>query len=144
MNIPLKDKDGNILDYAIVSEEDYERVSKYKWNLYQKINKKTNHILKYSHGYIDKNNQSMPLHHFILGKPRSKDEVVDHIDHNGLNNQSNNLRYATKSQNAQNKTSNKNGKTSQYIGVSLNSYANVNNWRVGCQKKIIGNFEIEN
>lgn len=143
MNIPLRDKDGNIRLYAIVSEEDYEKVNQYKWSLHQYINENTGKIINYAQGYINQNIPIIRLHHFIHGKPRSKDEVVDHIDRNGLNNCRENLRYATKSQNAQNRTSNKTDKTSQYIGVSFNSYANVNNWRAGCQQKFLGNFKDE-
>ena len=32
MNIPLRNKDKDIVDYAIVSPNDYEKVNEYKWN----------------------------------------------------------------------------------------------------------------
>lgn len=32
MNIPCKNKEGEIINYTIVSIEDYEQVSKYKWH----------------------------------------------------------------------------------------------------------------
>ena len=134
MNIPLyKSK-----DYAIVSKEDYENVMQYKWNLYINAGNK-----KYVKGYIDKNNQNVSLHHFIHGKPRSKGEVIDHIDGNGLNNQRENLRYATHSQNGQNKIIDKTDKTSKYIGVSFTPMSKIHPWRAGCQDKFLGNFATE-
>jgi len=57
------------------------------------------------------------LHHLILGKPK-RGMVTDHINHNGLDNRKENLRFATLSQNAAN-CQKKKGTTSQYLGVSL-------------------------
>jgi hypothetical protein len=56
------------------------------------------------------------MHHFIMGKP-PPGYVIDHIDHNGLHNTRQNLRFATESQNSQNKDK-KDGVTSTFIGVS--------------------------
>ena len=53
------------------------------------------------------------LHRLIMQAPKGVD--VDHIDHNGLNNQRSNLRLATKSQNHAN-TKSRTG-TSEYKGV---------------------------
>jgi hypothetical protein len=143
MNIPLKDKKGNIRAYAIVSEEDYERVNQYKWRLNKKIYKNTGTVINYVQGSIDKYNIGMLLHHFIFGKPRSKDEVVDHIDRNGLNNIKDNLRYATKSQNAQNKTITITTKTSKYIGVRFCFNTSEKKWRTDCRQKYLGSFDNE-
>ena len=57
------------------------------------------------------------LHHAIMGKP-PKGLVVDHINHNGLDNRKDNLRFGTNQQNQQNSRSHKNS-SSQYKGVSL-------------------------
>lgn len=78
--------------YAIVSDEDFERVSKYKWYRF----KKRNTDCAYStvgHMY---------LHRYILNNPDGK--MIDHIDHNGLNNCRDNLRICTNQQNLFNQT----------------------------------------
>lgn len=54
------------------------------------------------------------MHHVILGRKDGHD--IDHIDHNSLNNQKENLRFATRSQNNANRINNTNG-TSKYRGV---------------------------
>ena len=51
-------------------------------------------------------------------KDYNGENQIDHIDGNKLNNQIYNLRIATPSENAQNKSKSK-GKTSKYVGVSL-------------------------
>ena len=74
---------------AIVDDEDYEYLSKWKWY--------------YSCGYakrkIWKNGiaRSMSMHRDIL-KP-TRELHIDHINHNGLDNRKNNLRLCTQSQN---------------------------------------------
>jgi AP2-like factor (euAP2 lineage) len=55
------------------------------------------------------------LHHLIMGKPK-KGMVTDHIEHNGLDNRKENLRFVTPAQNMQNRGPNKNA-SSQYKGV---------------------------
>jgi hypothetical protein len=71
---------------AIVDDEDYDRLVKYKWYLH-------------SAGYaVDR--KQMYMHHAITGKP-PRGMVTDHIDENRLNNTRSNLRFVTKSTNGQ-------------------------------------------
>ena len=65
------------------------------------------------------------LHHFIL--PKKEGFVVDHINHNKLDNRRCNLRYATPSQNCLNQSICKNN-TSGYRGV--NWHKKSKKWRV--------------
>lgn len=81
---------------AIVDDEDYAGVSRYRWSA--AYNSGTHYAMRQfwrngipSTGY---------MHRFILDA--KKGEIVDHINGNGLDNQRRNLRLATASQNTQN------------------------------------------
>ncbi len=92
----------------LVSDEDYEMLSKFKWRI---------HEYKNGNIYAETGHKTIKMHRMILGITDRK-ILVDHIDRNGINNQRENLRVATKSQNAMNKLSN--GKI-PYKGVSIRS-----------------------
>ena len=126
--IPL----GNGRGVALVDECDYELVSKYHWVLH-------------SAGYV---NASVPrkngrrgnpiyMHRLILGA--TKGQVVDHINHDPLDNRRANIRFCTHSQNHANTPRARNN-TSGYKGVSLagrrwKAYINVNR-----RRHILGSF----
>lgn len=111
--IPLSKNGKNKGKYvALVDDSDYEILSQYGWSL---LHGKTNN---YARAYI--NGKNIKMNRLLLGitDPKIK---VDHIDRNGLNNQRNNLRIATVSQNSMNK---KPSGRSKYLGVclTLNKY----------------------
>lgn len=96
--------------FAIVDDEDFLRLNKYKWcaqkiknNWYavRTINRKTQ-------------KQKFYMHREILGL-KSGDSDVDHINQNGLDNRKANLRFCSKQQNRANTTSCKG--TSKFRGV---------------------------
>jgi hypothetical protein len=95
---------------ALVSEEDYERVSEHIWS----------YTLQHGKEYGISNSVGLPrltyLHRFILGLGPG-DSEVDHINGNGLDCRRENMRLATRSQNMVNRDRPPNT-TSQYRGVT--------------------------
>jgi len=100
---------------AIVDAADYERLSKYKW--YAKKGWRTYYAVRgvrvYKNGKYVRVRQ-IPMHRWLTKAPRNK--LVDHRDHNGLNNRRGNLRLATPRENAQNRRA-KLTSRSEYKGV---------------------------
>lgn len=78
-----------------IDKEDFSRVKEHKWGL------KKNKNINYCESRI--NGKLVKLHRFILGEMKGK--VVDHINHDGLDNRKNNLRYCTHSENMRNRKS---------------------------------------
>jgi HNH endonuclease/AP2 domain len=96
--------------FAIVDDEDFERVNQYKWCFQQ------GYALRGQWIKGEKITKIIGLHRFIMNP--KKDEFIDHINGNGLDNRKENLRIVTKQQNAFN--SNKPiTNTSGYKGVSF-------------------------
>lgn len=116
---------GQVVEYAIVDPEDFDKANKYTWHCSRN---------KYA---ISNNNTRM--HHLILGKPE-KGFVVDHINGNAFDNRKCNLRFATFQQNAQNKAKKENG-TSKYIGVFKKN--NNKKYTARFSNICLGNFENE-
>ena len=101
--VPLRNKDGTIVEWAIVDLEDEARVREQRW--YLEI---VSDQLKYAGG------RDIRLHTFVMGITQAG-YVIDHIDGNGLNNCKNNLRKVNATSNCLN-TNRKCGKTG-YRGV---------------------------
>lgn len=99
MEIPIRNIKKEVVAYAIVDEDDYGELNKRKWHLH--------------HGYAAC--QDMETMHRKLTNAK-KGDIVDHINHNKLDNRKCNLRIVTRSQNNQNRRK-KEGTTSQYVGV---------------------------
>lgn len=95
----------------IVDMFDFEKVIKYKWHA--KLAKSTNQYYFYSHY---KGQKKLSLARYILDA--KKDQIVDHINGDTLDNRRCNLRIVTKLQNNMNVKKRKNCK-SQYKGVTL-------------------------
>ena len=91
---------------ALVDDEDYERVSSYKWSL-----QNTN----YAASCID--GKKTLLHRFILDV--SQEQTIDHKNRDGLDCRRENLRLCTHSQNQHNRPAQRNNSTG-YKGVRWN------------------------
>lgn len=128
--------------FAIIDDEYFELVSRYKW----KCDK--GHNLNYArHIYWDKKlkkYKSILMHRLIMKLIDPKIHI-DHVDNDGLNNQKSNLRICTVSQNAMNKRKIKQIFTSKFKGVSWSKHAK--KWRAQLRidsiLKHLGYFKIE-
>lgn len=71
---------------VLIDKEDYEKIKNKRW---------------YSSNNYCSDNKGLFLHRFIM--KAKKGQIVDHINGNKLDNRKSNLRFVTKSQNAQNR-----------------------------------------
>ena len=102
--------------FALVSDEDHERVSQFKWS-YDKGYACRKVTWRDAEGV--KHQRKLLLHRFIMGEPAGMD--VDHANHLRLDCRRCNLRVATRAQN----NANSGPKTGSYKGV----YARGDRWR---------------
>lgn len=103
--IPLRNREGVIVEFALVDEKDFERVNAHKWSLCRGRYANSNHKGK-----------KMKMHHFVFQKPR-EGYVIDHINEDKLDNRLSNLREITHSENSHNRCKRKQNATSKYKGV---------------------------
>ena len=139
----------------IIDTEDWDRVKEHSWCLRANglsrrpyaqtgiAHPEGGWIMSWSEGRRKGRRTCLNLHHLILGKP-PKGMVTDHINHNGLDNRKENLRFATHGQNAKNTRSRKNS-TSQYLGVWWDKHRQM--WaaavRHNRKKHYLGHFTCE-
>jgi len=128
--------------YAIVDPEDYKKLAKYNW--YAKRCDRRFYAERWGkrkQGSIIRTD--IKMHQVIMGTAEGK--VIDHINHNGLDNRKANLRFATTQQNTWNKRKQKGNYSSQYKGVHW--VKSENKWRavITCNSKVIyiGRFDDE-
>jgi hypothetical protein len=102
--------------FATVDAADYDMLSKYKWHA------RRNGRLMYA--FCRKGGKQISMHRMIM-RPR-RGYVVDHLDHNGLNNRRCNLHVCTQGENVANARSH--GGASGFVGVGR---ARGNKWKAG-------------
>ena len=115
---------------ALVDDADHERLAAFKWFAIKRPRSATWYAAK--NGYVNGKRRQILMHRFILGLHEVTTPLVDHKDRDGLNNQRENLRACTQSQNAQNRQRTRSHKSSRYHGVSWVG-ARVNKWIVQIQ-----------
>jgi len=127
--------------YAIVDPQDYFRLNIYKWYAVR-----GGHTFYAVRGiWVKQLRQSMRLfmQNCIIRKPNGY--IIDHINHNGLDNRKKNLRIATQAQNARNARYPKKNCSSKYRGVWFNRQTK--KWRASIvfnrKRKQIGYFKDE-
>jgi len=127
LNTVNKESINHKKHFAIVDDEDFERVNKYKW------------YIRAGYALTKINGGTIAMHNLIM-----ESSPIDHKDHNKLNNQKSNLRKCTQHQNTMNSRPRKN-KSSEYKGVSWHTKAG--KWQASISpngKRIyLGLFETE-
>ena len=118
--------------YALVDDDDFEKLNKFKWSLLRLKN----------HSYAIRNNNPIRLMHRAIMGIIDRGILVDHINHNGLDNRKINLRKCTPSENSFNRRKSKNQK-SIYKGVvahsrNFSAYISINKKRT-----YLGTFKTE-
>lgn len=106
----LYDRQGKEKARALIDLEDIDKVKNTKWCLLSKI------------GYVCDSDKNY-LHRLVMDCPDNK--VVDHINHNKLDNRKSNLRICTQSQNMMNKRkqcNNSSGVTGVYLDKKYNKW----------------------
>lgn len=123
--------------FALVDDADYEWLNQRKW--YALRDYHTYYAVRKSGRKMGKS-RLIRMHRAIT-KP-SKTQIIDHRDGNGLNNQRENLRFATAPQNMQNAQKRTNC-SSQYKGVYFKKGKWVARITVSCHLQYLGTFEDE-
>lgn len=114
--IPLRNRKGEIVAYAKVDDEDFNAMNNHRWYMV----KARNCCYAQSSYHFENKHSTIQMHRWLL-KITDKYICVDHINHDGLDNQKSNLRIATRKQNRLNSLPMKNT-SSKYKGVSLVTY----------------------
>jgi len=127
--------------YAIVDPDDYARLSEHRW-----------HAAKHTRSFYAMRTQwsgklrrtvTIMMHREIMHAPEGM--VIDHINHNGLDNRKANLRLATLADNARNARYPKINTSSKYRGVWYNPKKK--RWRatigINNKRKQVGYFRNE-
>jgi len=121
---------------AIVDDEDFLRLNKFKWHV--KCDCNTFYAARWNYSAFPP--QYIRMHRLILNAAVGTE--IDHINGNGLDNRRENIRFITHRENQQNQHIQK---SSRFPGVSWNKQAK--DWRafikIGTEKKYLGHFKNE-
>lgn len=117
--IPLRNRAGETVAHALVDDEDFEWLSRWRWHRARRTARHQFHAARSEHVGWDnaarkQTVRSVSMHRQIMGFPSVG---IDHEDGDPLNNQRSNLRLATQAQNGQNYTRRK-ATTSGVRGVT--------------------------
>jgi len=129
--VVLYDRNCQEVARAIIDVDDIEKIKDYKWHL--TLN-----------GYVITkiNNKTLRMQNLIMDFNSSHLQMVDHKDRDTLNNQKDNLRYSTQSQNQQNRGKPSNN-SSGFKGVYWNKKKKrwVAEIRINQKKIYLGQFK---
>lgn len=101
---------------AIVDDEDFEELNKYKWHYSIGSSQRKGYARRMK--MTDRKTRRIYMHRVIMGLDGNPDRtfMVDHIDRNPLNNSKENLRICTLGENLRNKSKKINGQF-RYMGI---------------------------
>lgn len=116
---------------VLISDQDFKRANQYKWWVAT-----TGYAVRVVYEGRNKPRKTIYMHRFITGC--SKGLVVDHINHNRLDNRRSNLRICKHAENLR-WSSFRSTNTSGYIGVS--KHGATNKWRAYIRNKHLGTFD---
>lgn len=103
---------------AVIDDDDFELVNSFTWSVIR--DKGTKNLYVMGHDKAINRYKTIQMHRIITNCP--VDKVVDHINHNTLDNRKSNLRICERSDNCKNYMKpDKREYTSKYKGVSLKS-----------------------
>ena len=105
--------------FAVVDDEDYDWLMKYKWCARKRVDGITWYACRKI--YVDGRWYQQQMHRLILNPPEYL--VCDHINGDGLDNRRTNLRLATTKQNVRNRRLSSNN-TTGFKGVSVPTSGN--------------------
>lgn len=114
--------------FALVDDEDFERVNQLKWFASKNVYKHKTVYYACKRTGTAKDRKTLYMHSFICGA-LEKGLEYDHIDRNPLNNQKANLRISLPRQNNNNKDKSPNC-SSKYKGVCVDKRAVVKKYQV--------------
>lgn len=121
---------------ALVDDIDFDRINRFTWKAL--VGESPQGQRWYA--YRNAGGKLVGMHTEILGaKPGL---MIDHVDGNGLNNCRSNLRYATNSQNQQNRRKHSKA-ASQFKGVTVLPVRYVARIKVGKKSLYLGTFDSE-
>lgn len=119
---------------AIVDDEDFECLNKYKWYT-RKDSRHTFYAARNSER-VNGKSHTIRMHWHIVGKPE-KPLTVDHINKNGLDNQRDNLRIISTRDNQCNRHNTK------YYGAKRDGQRYRSQIRINGKRKYLGRFNTE-
>jgi hypothetical protein len=108
--IPIKKPNVDEYEYALVDDEDWHELEKYKWYLHKGY-------AKSSHNNTENNR----MHTLLLKSNVEEDKVIDHVNGNKLDNRKKNLRIVTHSVNSMNTRRKRTNELSSNPGVFYDS-----------------------
>lgn len=125
---------------VLVDDENFEELNQFKWG----VKKDPYNFYAIREIKVNNKRHGISMHRFIMGLKREDTTVVDHKNHNGLDNRKENLRIVTRLENSQNSTSRKNS-SSKFLGVGWHKQHNKWQSRIQVNKKNIhlGYYEKE-
>ncbi|MBN2019927.1 MAG: HNH endonuclease [Sedimentisphaerales bacterium] len=127
--------------FAVVDPADYELLRRYKWRL-NRSNRTYYAFCTVSRGPLLRP-KVVWMHHLVLPPPPGF--LIDHHNHNGLDNRSSNLRIATQTENHWNTRKTKSKTSSRYKGVDY--VKATGKWRarivVNGRRLFLGSFDTE-